>query len=96
MVELDLVARRLTLGVGTPNAMSHAETSGALIRRYLEGNIVDWTAALAWAEKQQALFERIEAGTAREMMWSGDTVVSWTPAAAAAADAIFGGVGERS
>lgn len=95
MVELDLVRRRLRLAVGTPNAMDSAETTGALIRRYLEGDSVDWSAAHEWARAGRPEFARIDAGTTREMMWSGDTVVRWTEDAAAAADALFEGIGER-
>jgi hypothetical protein len=95
MVELDLVRRRCRLGIGTPNAMDSAEATGALIRRYLEGDGVDWSAAHDWAQAANALFARIDAGTTREMMWSGDTVVRWTDDAAAAADALFEGIGER-
>ena len=95
MVELDVVRRRMRLAVGTPNAMDSAETTGALIRRYLEGDGVDWSAAYAWARADRSEFARIDAGTTREMMWSGDTVVRWTEDAAAAADALFEGIGER-
>jgi len=95
MVELDLVRSCCRLGLGTPNAMDSAETTGALIRRYLEGDAVDWSAAHDWAQTANTLFSRIDAGTTREMMWSGDTVVRWTEDAAAAADALFEGIGER-
>jgi len=95
MVELDLVRRRLRLGVGTPNSMDTAETTGSLIRRYLEGDGVDWSAAYEWAQAATAGFATIDAGTTRETMWSGDTVVRWTEDAAAAADALFEGIGER-
>ena len=95
MVELDVAHCRLSLAVGTPNAMHGSEVTGGLIRRYLEGDGVDWAAAAEWAENQQALFGRISAGTTREMRWAGDTVVRWTEDAAAAADALFEGIGER-
>ena len=95
MVELDVAHCRLNLAVGTPNAMHGSEVTGGLVRRYLEGDAVDWAAAAEWAKNQQALFARISTGTTREMMWSGDTVVHWTEDAAAAADALFEGIGER-
>ena len=96
MVELDVAHGRLTLGVGTPNSMSGEQTTGALIRRYLDGDSVDWEVAYRWACDQQVLFARITAGTSREMMWSGDTVVRWSEDAAEAADAIFMGVGDKA
>ena len=78
MVELDLVRRRLRLSVGTPNSMNSAETTGSLIRRYLEGDSVDWSAAYEWAQTVTTVFAQIDSGTTRESMWSGDTVVRWT------------------
>ena len=85
--------RRLRLAVGTPNAMDSARPPG---RSYgdTSGDNVDWSAAREWA-RAEVEFARIDAGTTREMMWSGDTVVRWTEDAASAADALFEGIGER-
>ena len=95
MVELDVVRRRLTLGSGAANAGDSALQTGALVRRFLEAQDVDWTDALTWAQAADDLFQRIEAGTTQDMLWSGDIVVVWSEDALAAARALFEALGQR-
>ena len=57
MVELDVVRRRLTLGSGAPNAGDSALQTGALVRRFLEAQDVDWTDALTWAQAADDLLQ---------------------------------------
>ena len=92
MVELDLVRRRLRLAVGTPNAMDSAETTGALIRRYLEGDSVDGQLPMSGHGRN------VPSSSHRRGHDSRDDVVRrhggpLTEDAAAAADAFFEGIG---
>lgn len=95
VVEMDVGERCIRLGVGSPNTELHGERSGSVVRRFLEGQAVDWSTAVVWLEQAEAiaLLERLDAGLVRTQLWSGDVLVEWSESAKAAAHALFEGIG---
>ena len=95
VVEMDVAARCIRLGVASPNTELHGERTGAVVRRFLEERVVDWSKAIQWLAEPEAmgLMARLDAGIVRTQLWSGDVVVDWSETATAAADALFVGIG---
>ena len=95
VVEMDVGARCIRLGAGSPNTVLHGERTGSVIRRFVEGQGVDWSKAVVWLQGAEAirLMERLDEALVRTQLWSGDVVVEWSESAKAAADALFEGIG---
>jgi hypothetical protein len=89
-MEIDPRHRTLTLDTRAPTAETHELNSGAVVRRFFEGEGVDWGAALAWlhTDAATAMLSAIHGGYAAEMLWSGDWRVTWSVEAAHAVDAL--------
>jgi hypothetical protein len=93
-VELVPQDRAIHLGLRPAAGGDHAVQSGAVLRRVLPLTQVDWSPAVRWlaTPEAQALQATIVAGHQASMLWSGDHVVSWTPEAGIAIEALLTGI----
>ena len=85
-IDVDPRRREVSLGLRRRSGGSQALFGNVLARRFTGTPTADWSAAALWLQGDEAaaLLSAILAGYQAEMVWSGDWVADWTPAARAA------------
>jgi len=94
MVEIDVGGRCIRLSHGAPHAVQHAQLAGSVIRRFMEGQSMDWSPAVTWlgSDEARAMTRSVDEGISRSLLWSGDMVIQWTESSKRSIDALFVGI----
>lgn len=87
-IDVDPRRRLVSLGLRRRSGGSQELFANVIARRFTGTAAADWSAAAAWLRTAtaEALLAAILSGYRAEMVWSGDWVADWTPAARAALD----------
>lgn len=96
-IDVDPRRRDVSLSLRRQSGGSPALFGNVIARRFTGTTTADWSAAVTWLQGDEAtaLLSAILAGYQAEMIWSGDWVADWTPAARAALAALQQNVLER-
>jgi len=82
-IDVDPRRRRVSMGRVRRSGGDAALWGNTVARHFVDCSVCDWAEAAAWVRGPEglAVLERISAGYAASMAWSGDWVAEWSPGA---------------